>query len=541
MRFSYIYSIISLYDIFCRMSEAIPKIIHKVLLLDKSAFEVSNALIEHHNMWLDKNPGYRLMYWDFQKCRIFLSNINSTLLNTFDHINPYAGKVDFFRYCIIFYIGGWYSDWCQIPLCSISEMIGVDTNKQFYCFDDWGLEYVKKMDYKQNCFIGGVPNSIVMNDAIRVCIHNVQNEVYGNLPIDSTGCGVLARAVKLNPELSSTLGYFTRLGHPEIESGVPVLISRSLNKVVIIHKICKTLHDENTWANGNNYSAYWRTKQFYKSSTKSIRRKCYFEDTPPETECVFVSLYAGEGLYFALRDEIMSLSIEVTLPSILITYYDPDSYIDRWRIHLLTRLTKTIHFNGNSNGLFTKVPYCASKELIGQAPVVADAFDEKHDGCLNHMSNPLRDAMSLKHEPTDVLFLMQKGRIFDSLTGKPVEGLLDQIPIKYLYPEETSMDVLVDTLRRAACLIGVHGDYLANMIMVSPACSILEITIEQESEEPCKDAHWHNMARGLGLRYEELPCDMVTDEGVYIDIPVILATIRDKKLLRQNPVENIAI
>jgi hypothetical protein len=461
--------------------------------------------------------------------------MHSTFLKTFDDIVGYAGKVDFFRYCILYHYGGWYSDWNQIPKCSIADMISVDKTKQFYYFDDYGLEYTMKMNYKQNCFMGSLPQNVIMRDAIALCIHNVRNEVYGNLPIDATGCGVITPGIKRNPNLSCSLGYFTRVNNPECDDyKVPVLISRHLEKVVIIHKLCASLHDENTWTNGNNYTALWRTKKFYKSSTKSIRPKLYFEHASSETERVWVSVYAGSGLFFALRDELMSLSIEPSPPSVLITYYDPDSYIDRWRIHLLTKLTKAVHFNGNSEGSFSKVPNCASKEFIRQVPLVADAFDEKHDGCLDNIGDSLRAAMNSKYEPTDILFLIRKGQVLDSLTGKPVEGLLDQISIKYLYPEETSMDVLVDTLRRAACLIALHGDYLANMVMVSPSCSVFEITLEEGDEELRKDACWHNMARGLGLRYEEIPCDMVTEEGVHVDIPVIFTTIREKELVRSN-------
>jgi hypothetical protein len=142
--------------------------------------------------------------------------------------------------------------------------------------------------------------------------------------------------------------------------------------------------------------------------------------------------------------------------------------------------------------------------------------------------------MGLKYEPTEILFLMQKGRVLDSLTGKPVEGLLDQLSIHYLYPEESSMELLVDRLRRTACLIAVHGDYLANMVLVSPSCSVLEISLEEGEEALRNDACWHNMARGLGLRYEELPCDRVAEEGVHIDIPMILTVIREKALARSN-------
>jgi hypothetical protein len=516
------------------MSEHIPKIIHKVLLLNEGAFEISKKTLEYHQLWLDKNPGYRLMYWDFQKCRVFLAKIDSNLLTTFDSIVPYSGKVDFFRYCVIFYIGGWYSDWNQVPLCSISDMIGVHTDKQFYYFNDHGLDYTIQMKYAQTCFIGGVPNNIVMRDAVNVCAHHVKNEVYGNLPIDSTACGVITKAIHRNPEVSSSLGYFTRVNSQECEAGLPVLISRSLNKVAIIHKICKTRHDENTWTNGNNYTAHWRTKTYFKSSIKPVRDKSHFEDAPSETERVVVSLYAGEGLYFALRDELLSLSTEDAPPNVLITYYDPDSYVDRWRLHLMTKLTKAVHFNGNSEGSFSKLPYRASKELIRPLPLVADAFDETRDGSFDHIGDSVRAAMGLKYEPTEILFLMQKGRVLDSLTGKPVEGLLDQLSIHYLYPEESSMELLVDRLRRTACLIAVHGDYLANMVLVSPSCSVLEISLEEGEEALRNDACWHNMARGLGLRYEELPCDRVAEEGVHIDIPMILTVIREKALARSN-------
>lgn len=517
------------------MSKYIPKIIHKVLLLDEGRFDISTNTRQHHELWLNMNPGYKLMYWDFQKCRLFLANINSKFLSTFDSIVPYSGKVDFFRYIILYFIGGWYSDWNQIPKVSISDMVGVDTDKQFYYFHDYGLEYTRQMGYAQTCFIGGAPQNIVMHDAIAICMQNVQNEVYGVLAIDSTACGVITKAIHRNPEWSSSLGYFIRINNPECQEGLPVLISRSLHKVAIIHKICKTIHDENTWTNGNNYTAYWRTKSYYKSSNKSTIPKLLFEDSSsPKTETICVSLYAGEGLFFALRDEILSLITYAIPPIVLLTYHNPDVYIDTWRMYVLSKLTKSIHFNGDSNGLLTSAPCCTSKDLIRPISLIANAFDETRDGTLKVIGDSLRSSMKLNYEPSEMLLLMRKGRVFDSLTGKQVESLLDRLSIKYLYPEEISMEDLFDGLRRATCLIVVHGDYLANMVFVSPSCSVLEITTEQSGEEKRKEACWHNMARGLGLRYEETPCDMITEEAVYIDIPVILTIIREKDLVRSN-------
>lgn len=518
------------------MSDNIPKVIHKVLLLDEGRFHISTNTHEHHESWQNMNPGYKLMYWDFQKCRLFLAKIGSKFLSTFDSIVPYSGKVDFFRYCILYFIGGWYSDWNQIPLCSISNMIGVtDTDKDFYYFDDYALKYTKQMGYAQTCFIGCVPQNIVMRDAIALCMQNVQNEVYGVLPIDSTACGVITKAIHRNPESSCSLGYFIRINNPGVQQGLPVLISRSLNKVAIIHKICKTLQDENMWTNGNNYTAHWRTKTYYKSSNKSTIPKLFFEDSPSSnTETICVSLYAGEGLFFALRDEILSLMRYTIPPGVLLTYHNPKVYIDTWRMYVLSKLTKSIHFNGDSKGALASAPSCTSKDLIRPVSLIANAFDETRDGSLKVIGDSLRSSMNLNYEPTEILFLIRKGQLLDSLTGKPVESLLEKLAIKPLYPEEISMEDLFDGLRRATFLIVVHGDYLANMVFVSRSCSVLEITTEQAGEQLRKDACWHNLARALGLRYEDIPSDKVTEEGVFIDLPVIMATIREKALARSN-------
>jgi hypothetical protein len=508
----------------------IPKLIHKVLLLDDGKFEISDEIAKYHEMWLTLNPGYKIVYWDYQKCRIYLASIDSQILDIFDRIIPYSGKCDLFRYTIMYTIGGWYTDWRQIPKCSIADMLkNHPLDKDFYYFDDngFGFKY-----YKQTCFIGGCPYNLVAKAAVEICISNVMNKVYGKVAIDSTACGVITHAINSYPELSHSLGKFTRIKHLEdsIKYYMPVLVSYTSKRIVIVHKIANSLSDENTWANGNDYTKHWRQRTYYKELIEPNAMPVKAPYVERDTKEITVSLYIGQGLFHVLRDEILPLvshddSAQIDL---FISAYDPETYADRWRLYILKRLTKCIYYNGKSNESLSNLKTMRSKRvLLDSVDITEHDYDHSKKGSLVSIRNNLHGVMALKHEPKKYIFLLAKDTVFDTLTSKPIELYLDQIKIEYVYPHEISMDALIDLLKKTTCMIGVHGDLLANMIFLAPSCSVLAIGSDQ-------DGSWSNLASALDLRYNEMRYDSRTDDMVHMDIAKFCVTIEKSSIPKRD-------
>jgi hypothetical protein len=85
--------------------ETIPKILHKMYFQHNGKLEDMPSmsryvnLYEAHRSWQVNNPGYRIEYFDLVTARKYLEHyFHRVVLRTFDCIQAYSGKSDFFRF-----------------------------------------------------------------------------------------------------------------------------------------------------------------------------------------------------------------------------------------------------------------------------------------------------------------------------------------------------------------------------------------------------------------------------------------------------------
>lgn len=507
------------------MPRTIPKLIHKVLILSKNTFRIEKSIQQAHMKWIELNPGYRIMYWNLNLCRHYLACIDLTILEAFDAIAAYAGKTDLFRYVILYHMGGWYSDWRQIPVVSISEMIKESTGKEVYYSDDKATKYTIDMNYKQNCFIGSTPYNEVMKYAYMTCLFHVSKRHYGLLAIDATAGGVFTKAVERYPQSCGCLGEFIRIQDPLVQEtyniayGIPIIVSCKTGAVIIYHKIAKSIEEENIYDYGNNYCALWRTNMFYQTKDACVAKKITTKESPRAVQrtrnSVWISMYAGEGLFYALRDEILcSLDKEV-----LLTQYDRDSFRDRWRLRILRGIARTIYFNGESRGELPRCPPASEVHILSaQHEIESDVFEPEHQ---TKIRNDIRETLKLSYEPRDIFLLTDKSiLLYDHITENPIDAHF--LNVRHISVDETTVEELMAKLTGAKCMIAVHGECLANMVMVAPECLVVEISLRGGSGAPCRDACWHNMAHALGQPYCELVCERFEEGVVYVDSSKLL-------------------
>ena len=247
---------------------SIPEVINKVYL--ENSGKIPNILDinikNSHNSWLEKNPGYNIKYWSLDDCRKYLKDTFEPIyLETFDCINAYGGKTNFFRYCIIYNEGGWYSDWKQT--CLKENLLNIIGNgKKFVASWDKGILYTKKHNCIQNAIIGAIPKSNILKNAIDLCIEHVKNKYYGNHALDTTGVCVLNKAYfkekMLNPSIENDV-FFMTFKH---DHKLVFIKNRSYfyinDEKVIQHKCEKCVQSQN-WEKGNNYSDIWNNRTYY--------------------------------------------------------------------------------------------------------------------------------------------------------------------------------------------------------------------------------------------------------------------------------------
>ncbi len=104
-------------------SGKIPKLINKMYFQIDGQFQdvqkiaAYDNLKEAHNSWKNMNHGYKVRYFNLQSSREYLrQHFHPVFLRTFDCIEAFAGKSDFFRMALLYREGGWHSDWKQVCL-----------------------------------------------------------------------------------------------------------------------------------------------------------------------------------------------------------------------------------------------------------------------------------------------------------------------------------------------------------------------------------------------------------------------------------------
>ena len=239
----------------------IPKVIHKVLIQDdgKIPKNLDKKIIDAHNSWKEMNPEYKIKYWSLDDCREYLkNNFPSNYLESFDCIQPYAGKCDFFRYCIIYNEGGWYSDWKEI--CLVQNLLNkISKNKNFIYFYDKGIQNTINNSCVQNAFFGSIPKHPILKIAINLVIENIKNKYYGKSKLAPTGPCLFGKAIIEYHKTNSKINSVGEFNHKLKKGGH--FYHNKLGKI-IQHK-CDNCGINQNWKNGNSYTKLWNKKKYY--------------------------------------------------------------------------------------------------------------------------------------------------------------------------------------------------------------------------------------------------------------------------------------
>lgn len=284
----------------------IPKVIHKVIIqnsgnLPKFPLE-PKELQDAHDSWKKMNPEYEIKYYSMNDCREYLKKNyeDSDFLQTFDCLNAYAFKCDFFRYCVLYNEGGWYSDWKQV--CLKQNLLNeLDFNKKYniiFCLDK-GTKTAHLRGYIQNCFIGSIKQNLFLKECINQIINNVKYNFYGSGALDATSPYFLGRMYKKSKyvNFNFNLEFYNQKIYYK-------------NKSIINHK-CDECGINQDWKNGNNYNLVWNKKKMYKNFKIKNRIPKIIHKTGPDS-------------YNNLSNELLTLFNKTKLknPGYKIIYYN---------------------------------------------------------------------------------------------------------------------------------------------------------------------------------------------------------------------------
>lgn len=238
--------------------ESIPKVIHKVFIQNSgemASFPLEpKELQDAHESWKNMNPEYEIKYYSMNDCREYLKKHfeDTDFLQAFDCLNGYANKCDFFRYCVLYNEGGWYSDWKQVCLKeNLLNKLNKDKIDNIVIAWDKGEKFATNNKYIQTCFIGTIKYNLFLKEAINSVINNIKYKYYGKDSLCPTSPGLLGDIYKkLNYKFNIKLVF----KHGKIQNG---------KKILIQHK-CDNCGFGQDWKEGNNYNDLWKNKTLYK-------------------------------------------------------------------------------------------------------------------------------------------------------------------------------------------------------------------------------------------------------------------------------------
>ena len=186
------------------------KKLHQIYITDSNE-ALPNLLLEATNTFKNSFPDHTYTLYNSEMLEEFIeNNIGKEALEAFLKLKPYSYKADFGSYCLIYKLGGWYSD------ISIKFLKGIQLNNcDFLGFIDRGEGYTipNSIPYPLiPSIFYGKENSKIFAKAIDLVIENCKKEYYGRHPVCPTGPGVLGRAFAMNGIASShVIGEFTAL------------------------------------------------------------------------------------------------------------------------------------------------------------------------------------------------------------------------------------------------------------------------------------------------------------------------------------------
>ena len=256
-------------ELFSQNKQSIPKIIHKVYIEHsmKLPTELSKNIKKAHESWSLLNPGYKMKFYSGDDCIKYLQqHFGSEYVDIFNNINAYAGKCNFFRMCVVYNEGGWYSDWKQVCLKPIHEWVHKDV--EFVGFYDIWFRFLEteKKHCGQNATFGSIPKHPILKKTIDLIKVNVKNKYYGKGALYTTGVCVYGKAIhetlpKLKPNSYQFGSHIKYNKYPYM----------TMNNIKVIQHKCESCDTSQNWENGNNYNKLWKNRNYYgeKENVKS--------------------------------------------------------------------------------------------------------------------------------------------------------------------------------------------------------------------------------------------------------------------------------
>jgi len=257
----------------------IPKLINKMYFQTDSQFQdieqiaAFENLKEAHNSWQLMNHGYTVRYFNLQSSREYLRRFfHPVFLRTFDCIEAFAGKSDFFRMALLYREGGWHSDWKQVCLQpNLLDRISEETD--VFITMDTALRNTRHNGCMQTAFVGSIPKHPILSTYLKIVMQHVHESYYEGFNLFATGPCALGLAVKQEAkqhrDKAARYNQTASLGKYYCDSKKFACHFYWKEEQVVLHK-CEGCGISQDWEMGNNYNTLFQARNFYCEDSAAI-------------------------------------------------------------------------------------------------------------------------------------------------------------------------------------------------------------------------------------------------------------------------------
>jgi len=245
--------------------------LHQILIVDGFGMpkQVSEIVQEHTHQFKKIYPSAKYTLWTGDMLREFIgTHFDKTVLSAFDTFKPYAYKSDLARYCLLYVLGGLYSD------LSVVHFRPWQVKNRFSIAGHFEIPVHQCVPYSiSNSLLWSQPSHPTMKLAIESIVKHCETHYYGRNAIDPTGPNLLGWVwasthvdqLKNGSVLDQTLGVASVFWRDDIGAELTFFPTGTANDAVAQRPLrypgdARYLDLTGT----NNYIEMWRQRDVYR-------------------------------------------------------------------------------------------------------------------------------------------------------------------------------------------------------------------------------------------------------------------------------------
>ena len=218
---------------------------------------ISKNIYNSSQSWKDNNTKYNYYLKMYHQHQGFIKDhFGDRVVIAYQKIIPDTYKIQLWKYCVLYELGGIYSDLdntCKKPINDILEkniglIISVDNNTGNI----------------NNCFIASMPQNPMLLRVILKLVQNIENNYYGNSEYEITGDYILTNILNKHLKIDISPGNYTVNNiHIDILRYCNVTNCIYQYDTMVIHNNKETFNNEEKIFGCNNFINCWDKHNIY--------------------------------------------------------------------------------------------------------------------------------------------------------------------------------------------------------------------------------------------------------------------------------------